>query len=317
MNHGIYSTPVKLFPRYFSYIWGGTLLRDHMGKATPSGDIGESWEVSAHPKGQSMVVTGPAAGMPFREYAQGEGFYGSTQYEKFPLLIKLLGATANLSVQVHPSDEDCRPGEAGKAEAWVVLACPDGAELIYGIDGTAEEFAAAVQSGEMESRLRRLAVKPGDVLDIPPGMVHALTAGIVVYEVQQNSDTTYRLYDWGRVDAATGRPRELHVGAALKVIRSFPDHGAARGTAIQEKNCVRTRYINNPSFTLEKLDVSGPFADGGHTSFAAYTVIKGNGTVWKNGGKCFDVVTGESFVSPAAAGAVELDGRMVLLKSYI
>lgn len=313
----MYTAPVKLIPKYFSYIWGGAQLRDTLGKNIPSDDIGESWEVSAHPKGQSLIATVSDACMPFGDYAKGESFYGAASYEKFPLLIKLLGASANLSVQVHPGDNNSRPGEAGKAEAWVVLACPERAELIYGIEGTVEEFAAAAQAGVIESKLHRLAVKPGDVLDIPAGMVHALTAGIVAYEVQQNSDTTYRLYDWGRVDAATGKPRELHIDEALRVVRAYPGYGPVTGTVTCESNCVRTRYIGNPHFTLEKLEVTGPFVDHGHHGFAAYTAIDGSGSVWKDGAKCFDVALGETFVSPAAAGSVELDGRMVLLKSYV
>ncbi len=313
----MHNAPVKLVPKYLSYIWGGTLLRDSLGKNIPSDDTGESWEVSAHSKGQSLIATGPDAGMPLEQYAQGGSFYGAAQYNEFPLLIKLLGASANLSAQVHPGDDNCRPGESGKAEAWVVLTCPEGAELIYGIEGTVEEFTAAVRTGAIESKLHRLAVKPGDVLDIPAGMVHALTAGIVAYEVQQNSDTTYRLYDWGRVDAATGAPRELHIDEALRVVRAYPGFGPVSGTVTVENNCIRTRYINNPHFKLEKLEISSPFVDHGHHGFAAYTAIDGSGSVWKDGAKCFDVALGDTFVSPAAAGAVELDGRMAMLKSYV
>jgi mannose-6-phosphate isomerase len=313
----IYSEPALLAPKFFPYIWGGTLLRDHLGKDIPSDDIGESWEVSAHPRGQSVIASGPARGMPFGEYALGSEFYGAAPQEKFPLLIKFLGAADNLSVQVHPGDDDCRPGEAGKAEAWVVVACRPGAELIYGIDGSAEEFARAVAEGRMADRLRRLKVSPGDVLDIPAGTVHALTAGIVVYEVQQNSDTTYRLYDWGRVDAATGRPRELHIEAALRVVKSARGQGAAAGRAFRERGCVRTVYIHTPRFTLEKLETEGVFKDVWFDSFAAYSVIEGAGAVLRGGRECFRVKRGDSFVSPAAAGPVEFDGRMTLLKSHV
>lgn len=316
-QQALYAVPAKLTPKFFPYIWGGTLLRDFLHKDIPSGDIGESWEVSAHPKGQSVIATGPATGMSFDQYAEGEGFYGVTPFDRFPLLIKLLGATDNLSVQVHPGDHNCRPGEAGKAEAWYVLACEPGAELIYGIDGTAGQFADAVRANAMESRLHRLVVKPGDVLDIPAGMVHALTAGIVVYEVQQNSDTTYRLYDWGRVDATTGNPRELHIDAALHVIESFGGQGATHGKAFREPNATRTVYVSNLRFTLEKLEITGNFTDDWYSSFAAYTVIEGSGHVLKDGSKCFDVSLGDSFISPAAAGAVEMEGKMVLLKSHL
>lgn len=312
-----YLEPVKLKPRFFPYIWGGTMLRDRMNKNIPSDDIGESWEVSAHPRGQSVIASGAASGMPLGEYAEGEGFYGCSPAEKFPLLIKLLGAKDNLSVQVHPGDDNCRPGEAGKAEAWYVIACEPGAELIYDINCAAEEFAAAVSIGKMAEKLRRVSVRPGDVLDIPAGMVHALTAGIVIYEVQQNSDTTYRLYDWGRVEAATGKPRELHIEAALNVIQPGDGQGTVKGKVINEHGATRTVYINNLRFTLEKIEFNGNFTDAWFDSFAAYTVIDGSGTVLKNGKALIEVTLGDSFVSPAAAGAVELTGKMKLLKSHV
>lgn len=313
----IYLEPAKLKPQYFSYIWGGTLLRDSMNKELPRDDIGESWEVSTHPKGQSTIASGAAAGMPLGEFACGEGFYGSMPFEKFPLLIKLLGAEDNLSVQVHPGDNNCRPGEAGKAEAWYVIACKPDAELIYDINCTAGEFAAAVHAGTMADKLRRVKVKPGDVLDIPAGMVHALTAGIVIYEVQQNSDTTYRLYDWGRVEAATGKPRELHIEAALNVIEPGDGQSAVSGKVFTDSGAKRTVYINNPRFTLEKIEVNGSFTDVWFNSFSAYTVIEGKGTVCKDGKTLFDVALGDSFISPAGAGAAELAGNMTLLKSFL
>ena len=310
-------TPALLKPAYFSYIWGGTLLRDKLNKPIPAADIGEAWELSAHPKGQSVVVTGPAAGMTLGDYAALPGFYGKAPFARFPLLIKLLGATSNLSVQVHPSDANCRPGEAGKAEAWYVIDCEPGAELIYDINCTREKFAQAVAGGRMAEKLRRLKVKPGDVLDIPAGMVHALTAGIVIYEVQQNSDTTYRLYDWDRVDAVTGKPRELHIEAALRVIEPRGGQGAVAGRVSREAGAVRTVYIANPYYTLEKIALDGSFTDAWFDSFASYTCISGTGAVRKNGGECFAFELGDTFVSPAAAGPVELAGKAVLLKSHV
>ncbi len=314
---GLYDRPVKLKPAYFSYIWGGTLLRNCLGKDIPADDTGESWEVSAHPRGQSVIDGGPANGMPLGQYAVGQDFYGDTPMERFPLLIKLLGAKAHLSVQVHPSDSNCRPGEAGKAEAWVVLACEPGAQIIYDIDCSREEFAQAVADGRMAEHLRRLEVHPGDVLDIPAGMVHALTAGVVVFEVQQNSDTTYRLYDWDRVDAATGKPRELHIDVALRVIEPKPGIGAVTGRAVNEAGGVRTVYIHNPQYTLERLDVHGELTDAWPRSFAAYTVIAGSGAVKRAGNKCFEVKLGDSFVNPAAAGALTLSGELTVLKSHV
>lgn len=314
---GIYGVPVKLKPAFAPYIWGGTLLRDVLGKDIPTDDIGESWEVSAHPRAQSTIASEPAAGIAFSDYAAGRDFYGCELPGKFPLLVKFLGPKDNLSVQVHPGDDDSNPGESGKAEAWYVIDCPVGSELIYGIDGPKEEFAHAVAEGRAESVLHRLPVRPGSVLDIPAGMVHALTAGVVVYEVQQNSDTTYRLYDWGRVDKATGMPRALHIADALRVIRSGGGRGPVAGVIREEKNATRTAYIRNARFALEKLEFRGGFTDAFAGGFAAYSVIRGGGAVMKGGSVCFEVSLGDSFVSPAAAGPVRLEGDMAVLKTYV
>jgi mannose-6-phosphate isomerase len=313
---GIYDFPAKLKPAYVPFLWGGTLLRDALGKDIPTDDIGESWEVSAHTRAQSTIASGPAAGMALAEYAAGEDFYGCEPPAKFPLLIKFLGPRDNLSVQVHPGDGDCNPGESGKAEAWYVIACPAGAELIYGIDGSKEAFAQAVTEGRVESGLRRLAVRQGSVLDIPAGMVHALTAGVVVYEVQQNSDTTYRLYDWGRVDAATGKPRALHISDALRVVKPYPGKGPATGIVREEEHGTRTAYIRNPRFALEKIETRGSFTDAFSGGFAAYSVIRGGGAVMSGSKVCFEVSLGDSFISPAAAGPVRLEGGMTVLKAY-
>jgi mannose-6-phosphate isomerase len=315
--NGIYGVPAKLKPAYVPYIWGGTLLRNVLNKDIPTDDIGESWEVSAHPRAQSRIASGPAEGMAFGEYAADREFYGCEPPEKFPLLVKFLGPKDNLSVQVHPGDDNCNPGESGKAEAWYVAACPEGAELIYDINCPQEEFAEAVASGAIESRLRRLPVRPGDVLDIPAGMVHALTAGVVVYEVQQNSDTTYRLYDWGRVDAQTGKPRALHIADALRVVRPYGGPGPAAGELFREEHCERTVYIRNPHFALEKLELHGSLTDAFAGGFAAYSVVRGGGAVMKDGEVCFEVSLGDSFVSPAAAGPVQFNGDMTVLKTYV
>lgn len=314
---GIYLEPVKLVSKFFPYIWGGTLLRESLNKDIPSDDIGESWEVSAHPRGQSVIASGRAAGMTLGEYAAGPEFYGCMPAEKFPLLIKFLGAADNLSVQVHPGDDNCRPGEAGKAEAWYVVACKPGAELIYDINCTPEEFAGAVAAGDFSGKLRRIPVQPGMVLDIPAGMVHALTAGIVVYEVQQNSDTTYRLYDWGRVDATTGKPRELHIDAALRVIKPGKALTSQEIRVFFGKEFHKQVLINNSRFSFEKIDLRGAYTDDWFNSFAAYSVIEGSGTVLKDGMELFSVSLGDSFISPAAAGAVELRGNMTVLKSHV
>jgi len=157
-----------------------------------------------------------------------------------------------------PPTTTTRPGESGKAEAWFIVSCPQGAELIYDINCTKQEFASAVISGKIEDKLRRLAVHPGDVLDIPPGTVHALTAGIVIYEVQQNADTTYRLYDWDRVD-----PKNWQITAArhcgrMRVIKHY-GRGTLTGSVYNEIGGARTIYIPQSAFHFGEIEINGDF----------------------------------------------------------
>lgn len=301
----------KMTPHYTQNLWGGVLLREAMGKDIPDDHTGESWEVSAHPHGQSRVASGPLAGLTLEAAiaADPAAFYGAHPQAAFPLLIKLLGPAQTLSVQVHPSDAQAGPGEQGKSEAWVVLSAPPGARLIAGVCGGPEELSAAIARQDVASCLRQLPVRAGDVLPIPPGLVHALTQDIVVYEIQQNSDTTFRLYDWDRVDAMTGQPRQLHQARAAEVIDYGHETSLAQGLRLEEDGLVREVLIAHDLFALERLTVCGPAEDDLREGFAAYTVVEGELQLGEE-----TLHKGDSLVAPAAAGQVPLRGRGVILK---
>jgi mannose-6-phosphate isomerase len=226
MNAKIY--PLQFAPVFKDYPWGGRNLETVLGRQIPDGIVAESWEISAHPNGQTKVTDGPLAGLTLAEVQEklGEDLLGSRnrralEMHKFPLLIKLLDANQWLSVQVHPDDEYglAHEGEYGKTEMWVVIHAEPGAELIYGLKAGADRasFVAAVEDGKSEHLLHRVPVTVGDVVFVPAGAVHSLGPGILVAEIQQNSDTTYRIYDWGRL-GNDGKPRPLHVAQALDVI---------------------------------------------------------------------------------------------------
>ncbi len=217
--------PLTFDPVFRDYIWGGRNLETLFGRRLPPGIVAESWEISGHPSSPTRVNAGPLAGLTLPQVQErlGERLVGvrsgwATSRGRFPLLVKLLDANRPLSVQVHPPDDYAleHEGDLGKTEMWYVLHARPGAELIYGLahETTPTEFRAALEAGELESLLHRLPVRVGDVIFIPTGMLHALLEGIVVAEIQQNSDTTYRVYDWGRV-GADGKPRPLHVDKAL------------------------------------------------------------------------------------------------------
>ena len=190
--------------------WGGSMLRDVFLKDAPDDQTGESLEVSALEGRESLVLNGPQAGRTLGSMIRlwGKDLTGEIE-GAFPLLIKLLDARELLSVQVHPDDAYAAAnegGKLGKTEAWVVLNCEPGAKLAYGVTAGKEELAELARAGRVEEALNWLTVRPGDVLYIPAGTVHALGGGIQCYEVQQSSDVTYRLWDWGRVDK-NGNPR--------------------------------------------------------------------------------------------------------------
>ncbi|MDE0205141.1 MAG: AI-2E family transporter [Candidatus Tectomicrobia bacterium] len=219
---GVY--PLSFQPVFKDYIWGGRNLETRLGRELPSGIIAESWEIAAHANGHSKVEAGPLAGYTLEEVQQrwGAQFIGtSLESDSFPLLIKLLDSNRWLSVQVHPDDAYAHEhaGDLGKTELWVILHAEPGAEIIYGLKAGVDRelFAQSAATGDINAMLHRIPVRTGDAVYIPAGTVHALGPGAIVAEIQQNSDTTYRLYDWGRT-GADGQSRPLHVRQALDVI---------------------------------------------------------------------------------------------------
>ena len=221
--------PLTFVPQLRHYIWGGRNLERLYGRKLPPGTTAESWEISGHPAAATVVEDGPLAGrsLPSLLASLGERLVGTRaqwalQRDKFPLLVKLLDANRNLSVQVHPDDAYAlrhEGGELGKTEMWYVLHAEPGAKLIFGLRRgvTRESFRRALAEGRLESQLHYLPVQAGDAIFVAAGSVHALLKGTVVAEIQQNSDVTYRVYDWGRL-GADGKPRPLHVEKALAVI---------------------------------------------------------------------------------------------------
>ena len=216
--------PLSFEPVYKDYIWGGRNLGTKLGRKIPPGIVAESWEVAAHPHGQSKVASGPLAGYPLAELNEhlGERLLGQAAGSpNFPLLIKLLDSTRWLSVQVHPDDRYANEhaGEPGKTELWIILHAEPGAELIYGLKAGVDrqQLSQAAAEGAIEPLLHRVPIRAGDAVYLPAGTVHALGPGAIVAEIQQNSDTTYRLYDWGRT-GTDGAARPLHIRQALDVI---------------------------------------------------------------------------------------------------
>ena len=214
---------IKLIPCFKDYLWGGTRLRDEFGMKCETAKIAEAWELSCHPDGACYTESGETLAELIASDPELLGTHGRS-FERFPLLIKLIDARDRLSVQVHPNDEYAkRDGESGKTEMWYVLDADEKAELVYGFkrELSHDEFARRIKDNTLPEVLNYVPVKKGDVFFIEAGTIHAIGAGILIAEIQQNSNATYRVYDYGR-RGADGRLRELHVDKALDVTSLCP-----------------------------------------------------------------------------------------------
>lgn len=235
MNHSPY--PLLLTPVYKDYIWGGTQIPKRYNRPDTPTPCAESWEVSCHPDGTTLVENGPCAGTPLSQLWQGwgEAIAGEAHQDSFPLLIKLIDARDDLSVQVHPNNTNAHlfNGEP-KTEMWYILHAEPGAQIYAGLRAgvTRDVFIDALESDRLEEVLAAIPAKPGAAVFMPGGCVHAIGKGCLILEAQQSSNTTYRVYDWGRV-GADGKPRETHRKQALGVIDWEP-HGSALRQSVPE-----------------------------------------------------------------------------------
>ena len=213
---------VKLKPALKNYIWAGKRLARDWGKGTPGEDIAEAWELSFHPDGPALIAEGEYRGRELRSVARAETWgRNCARFAFFPVLTKFIDAASPLSIQVHPSDGYAllHEGQYGKTEMWHILGAEEGACIYLGLkeDVTRERFAAAVAQNAVCGLLNKIPVHAGETYFIPSGTLHAVGRGVTLFEIQENSSLTYRVYDYGRVDA-TGNPRALHVEKALEVL---------------------------------------------------------------------------------------------------
>lgn len=298
-----------------------------MGKHLPPGIVAESWEISVHPEGVSVVAGGEYDGMPFPQLIErlGTDLLGRNPGAQtgFPLLVKLIDASDRLSVQVHPDDVYARTyenGACGKTEMWYVLAAKPGAQLVYGLAPgiTKEMFARAVDNGRVEECLQTIEVFPGDAFYIPAGLVHAIGAGIVIAEIQQSSNLTYRVFDYGRVDK-NGNQRPLHLEKALAVMdfSGMSRRGKCPGLTVISGTQSKTYHVANRYFSVETSLIRGVISeDTGGKSFIVLYGIQGEGEIVSSGGRT-PIVTGETVLLPAGLGAYQIQGKLRLLRAYV
>lgn len=303
--------PLKMKP-YFRHgsetPWGGDGLRRLYGKDIPDERTGESLEISALPGRESVIINGELSGHTLSEAAGelGEELLGG--FSEFPLLLKLLNARERLSVQVHPDDDYAArvEGKRGKTEAWYILDAEPGAKLVFGVSAhSSEELRAKAGSGEIEDALNWIDVHPGDCLYIRSGTVHAIGDGITLYEIQQSSDVTYRMWDWGR-------PRELHTQKALDVTRCDIEPRPVTPIVSDVMGGRQALLVDGEFFRLKRLEVCGRMPVE-FDSFAMITAL-GDCELEYDGG-CIDMHNGESALLPAGLGEIMISGHLSVLMS--
>ncbi len=318
---------MKLYPLKLSYItktalWGGTRLRREWHKNSEFPVISESWELSVRPKEPSLIINGEAEGMKLEEYISACGnSIVSPSYDgsRFPLLIKLIDAADSLSVQVHPDDSYASEVEndSGKTEMWYIIDADENSELIYGLkDGVStSDFASAVRENRIGDVMNHQPVKAGETYFIPSGMLHAIGKGILIAEIQQNSDLTYRVYDFDRRQA-DGSLRELHVDKAIDVTRPF-SQSEIDAVRYSRGRGGKNLLANSEFFRVELRNITDEekfIADA--SSFVSLLCICGTGKIIYAGQE-YNIEKGDSYFLPAGMGEYTLCGDIKIIESGI
>lgn len=311
----MYMKPMQLKPAFKDYIWGGTRLRDDFQKDCDFDKIAESWELSCHKDGNSVISGGEFDGLTLQEFIdkQGKAVLGTNceRFENFPILIKLIDAKDNLSVQVHPNNEYALrvEGEYGKTEMWYIVDCDEGATLLYGFKNeiSKDEFAKRIADNTLLEVTNAVPVKKGDVFFIEAGTLHAIGKGILIAEIQQNSNTTYRIYDYGRV-GNDGKPRELHVEkakdvTALRPAKAYPETEIIAKDGYTEKLLSSCEYFT--TYALEVNDKATLTAD--EKSFNSILILEGSGRL--SGESEIEFKKGDSIFVPASSGDYTIEGK--------
>lgn len=317
--------PIKLKPAFKDYLWGGTRLRDDFGKDCDFDKIAESWELSCHKDGNSVVADGEFAGLTLAQYIEKEGksVLGTNcgKFENFPILIKLIDAKDNLSVQVHPNNEYAQrvEGEYGKTEMWYVVDCDEGASLLYGFKHniTKEEFRERIENNTLLEVTNSVPVKKGDVFFIEAGTLHAIGKGILIAEIQQNSNTTYRIYDYGRV-GADGKPRQLHIDKAVDVTNLCPAKPYPQSEPVDMGGWTKKRLAKCEYFTVDVINVDTSAAlEADKSSFVNILVLDGGCVLSSEGNDAVELKKGDSVFIPAGLGKFELTGKCSAVMTHI
>lgn len=308
--------PIRFEPIYHSYIWGGDRICKRFHRKNSIVECAESWEIADRLEGISVAANGPWKGIDLRSLIRncGEDLLGKGRKEEiFPLLIKLIDAQERLSLQVHPDVESAKIlGGEPKEEAWVVL---EGGDVFAGLhlDVGPKQLLESLQEGAIEKVVRQIFLKEGEAIHVPAGCVHAVGAGCLFLEIQQNSNTTYRLHDWGR------KGRSLHIEEAIRSIRwdgSLPIQAAPVQLA-SSPNYLLERLVSSPFFIVERIQVIDCWemlADP--KTFQIFFVLKGEGIISVDQMQ-ENIYPGETYLIPAKSSSIRLEGAFYAIRIYL
>jgi mannose-6-phosphate isomerase class I len=309
MNEILFLNPV-----FTHNIWGGTKLREDFGYQVKGDDIGECWGIAAHEHGDCTIREGRFSGMTLSEmWSAHPELFGHYKSDRFPLLVKIIAAKADLSIQVHPDDAyaaEHENGSYGKMECWYVLDCKADATIVIGHNArTKEELTDMIRNGRWSEFIREVPLKKGDFLQIDPGTVHAIKGGTILLETQQNSDITYRVYDYDRLSG--GKPRPLHINQSIDVI-TVPAKNVGESIRDTDNTPKNTLFelIACPVYSVFKLEVDRNAEFAQNFPFLLASVVEGCGSI--NGQS---VKKGDHMIFPYGYGEVCAEGQMCMILS--
>ena len=316
MNDLLFMQPV-----FHKKLWGGRRLEEEYGYELPDGPVGECWAISAHPHGDCQVVGGQYDGRYLSElWDEHRELFGGVEGDRFPLLIKILDAQDDLSIQVHPDDayaNEHENGSLGKRECWYVLDVHEGGVIVVGQHAkNRDEFARMVDEGQWHDLINCVPIRKGDFFQIEPGTVHAILGGTLVLETQESSDVTYRVYDFDRRQP-DGSLRELHIEQALDVVDYNMQAPASGAVTAPEVDGV-THLVKTASYEVDRICVTAdaPVAYAQPWPFLCASVVEGSGVVTVGDAR-YDLPKGTHFIAPAACGDLAFAGDMMLIVSHL
>ena len=312
--------PIFFNPIYKQVVWGGNNIKKFLNRNIEEENIGESWEISAHNNGISKILNDIFNNENlyelFNDKNRKKEIFGNKclEMDRFPILVKFIDAKENLSIQVHPDDEYARKYEndSGKNEVWYIMDCTENAKIVYGFKENIKQQNLKESIKDIENNVKYVNVKKGDFISIQAGTIHAICGGMILCEIQQSSDVTYRVYDWNR-SGLDGKPRQLHTEKALEVIKL--DNKTEVYNYSNFDNIIN--IYNSKNFNIDLINSKNNITEHSNTdTFIAYIVLEGKGKVkTKNFEK--DIQIGNVFLIPAELGEYTINGNMKLMKVYI